>query len=122
MHRGTHLIEGNDLQIKEHVLNKNFGDIKQPDLILPMVIKDDQLNFESLKTLTVPIVIIPKLQPSKIDFHLSVSSLIIGILIILCLVIYMIYKRRNNHNVIQNQPIRQANVEDVIELQHGGVM
>ena len=87
-----------------------------------MVIKDDQLNFESLKTLTVPTVIIPKLQPSRIDFHLSVSSIIIGILIILSLVICMIYKRRNNRNVMQNQPIRQANDEDVIELQHGGVM
>ena len=46
-----------------------------------MIIKDDQINFESLKTLTVPTIITPKLQP-----------------------------------------IRQANDEDVIELQHGGVM
>ena len=121
MHRGTRVIEGNDLEI-EHILNKNFGEIKQPDLILPMNIKDDQINFESLKTLTVPTIIIPKLQSSRIEFHLSVSSIIIGILIILSLAIYLIYKKRNNRNVIQHQPIRQANDEDVIELQHGGVM
>ena len=46
-----------------------------------MIIKDDQRNFESLKTLKVPTIITPKLQP-----------------------------------------IRQANFEDVIELQHGGLM
>ena len=46
-----------------------------------MIIKDDQINFESLKTLTIPTIITPKLQP-----------------------------------------ISQANEEDVIELQHGGVM
>ena len=45
MHRRTRLIEGNDLQIEEHILNKNLGEIKQPDLILPMIIKDDQVNF-----------------------------------------------------------------------------
>ena len=27
MHRGTRLIKGNDLQIREHTLNKNFGEI-----------------------------------------------------------------------------------------------
>ena len=122
MHRGTSLIEGNDLQIEEHILNKNFGDIKQPDLILPMIIKDDQLNFESLKTLTVPTVIIAKLQPSRIEFHLSVSGIVFGILIILSMIIYLLYKRRINRNMNQNQPIRPANDEDVIELQHGGVM
>ena len=46
-----------------------------------MITKDDRINFESLKTLTVPTIITPKLQP-----------------------------------------IHQANDEDVIELQHGGVM
>ena len=121
MHRGTRLIERKDLRIEEHTLNKNFGDMKQPDLILPMIIKDDQLNFESLKTLTVPTIIIPKLQSSSIEFHLSVSSIIIEILIILSLAISVICKKRNNRNVIQNQPIRQDNDEDVIEFQHGGM-
>ena len=31
MHQGTRFIEGNDLQTGEHILNKNFGEIKQPD-------------------------------------------------------------------------------------------
>ena len=65
MHRGTRLIKGNDLQIEEHILNKNLGKIKQPNLILPMIIKDDQINFESLKALTVRTLSIPKLQSSN---------------------------------------------------------
>ena len=122
MHPGTRLVEVNDLQIGEHILNKNFGKIKQPDLILLIIIKDDQLNFVSLKTLTVPTIIIPKIQSFRIEFHLSVSSIIIGILIISSFAIYLICKKRNNRNVIQNQTIRQASDEDVIKLQHGGVM
>ena len=59
------MIEGNDLQIEEHILNKNLGEIKQPNLILPLIIKDDQVNFESLKKLTVPTLSIPKLQSSR---------------------------------------------------------
>ena len=122
MDRETRLIEEKDLRIEEHILNKNFGDIKQPDLILRMIIKDDQLNLKSLKTLTVPTIIILKGQSCRIEFHLSVSSIIIGILIILSLAKYVICKKRNNRNVIQNQPIRQENDEDVIKLQYGGVM
>ena len=98
MHRGTRLIEGNDLQIEEHILNKNLGEIKELDLILPMIIKDDQVNFESLKTLTVPTISIPKLQSSRIEFHLSITSIVIGILIVVSLAIYTICKMRNNRS------------------------
>ena len=87
-----------------------------------MIIKDDQVNFESLKTLIVPTISIRKLQSSRIEFHLSITSIVIGILIVVSLAIYTICKMRNNRRVIQNQPMRQAHDEDVIELQHGGVM
>ena len=57
--RGTYEIQGNDIQIQEYRLDENIGELEQSSLIPPLIIKDHQLNFEPLKTFTLPTLNMP---------------------------------------------------------------
>ena len=44
---------------------ENLGEMKQSSLISPLIIKDHQLNFEPLKTFTLPTLSIIKPEPNS---------------------------------------------------------
>ncbi|XP_076546662.1 uncharacterized protein LOC143305748 [Osmia lignaria lignaria] len=115
--QGTHFVQGNDVQVQGHNLNENLGELKQPE-ILPLIIRNYQLNLEPLKTLTSPTIDIPTFQKLGIEFHMSVTSVAIIFLIIIGLLIHFTYRKKGKIR----QPTQTINNEDVIELRQGGVM
>ncbi|XP_076386045.1 uncharacterized protein LOC143264130 [Megachile rotundata] len=115
--QGTYFVQGNDVQVQGHNLDKNLGELKQPE-ILPLIIKNHELNLEPLKTLTTPTINIPTFEKPGIEFYMSVTSVAIISLVIIGLLIYFIYRRKSK----VRQPTQTINNEDVIELRQGGVM
>ena len=66
--RGTHQIQGNDIQVQGYKPDDSLGEIKQSSLISPLIIKDNQLNFEPLKALTLRTMTVPTFDQFGFEF------------------------------------------------------
>ena len=99
--------------------------MKQSSLILPLIIKDHQLNFEPLKTVTSPTLSMPISNQIRTEFIMSTSSIILVLLFITITSIYLIYKikvKKQWPQLSREPKDKDTKNEDVIELGRGGVM
>lgn len=117
--KGTEQVKGSNIYIQGHQLDENLGEIKYDSLILPIIIKDHQINFEPLKSITIPKPVTIIAHQLQYESHIYMSSIIILILILLLAFIYFIWKLRNNQR-IQHTSIEKN--EDVLSSGRGGVI
>ena len=125
MIRGTYEIQGNDVQIQGYRFDENLGEMEQSSLISPLIIKDHQLNFEPLKTVTSPTLHMPTSNQIRTEFIMSTSSIILVLLFITITSVYLIYKikvKKQRPQLTKKLKDKDTNDEDVIELGRGGVI
>ena len=117
--QGTQIIYGNNILIQGHNINDNVGEFKQPE-IQPLIIENYQRSFEPLKTLAVPTIATPEFKIFGVEFHTSITSPTIVLLLLFIGIIYLIYKHINKN--IQNTQTTPKDDEDVLQIGRGGVI
>ena len=125
MIRGTYEIQRNNVQIQGYRLDENLGEMEQSSFISPLVIKDNQFNFDPLKTFISPTRNMPISNQIRTEFIMSTSSIILVLLFITITSVYLIYKikvKKQRPQLTKNPKDKDTKDEDVIELGRGGVI
>ena len=100
-------------QITTNNINDNLGEFKQPE-IQPLIIENYLRSFEPLKTLAVPTIATPEFKKFGVEFHTSITSLTIVLLLLFIGIIYLICKHKNKN--IQNTQTTPKDDEDVLQI------
>ena len=118
--RGTQIIKRNNFKIQGHMTEADLGELKQLNIILPMIIKDNKVHFESLKDIDMSAIDVPIYRRIGLEFHMSITNIVIStLIIIICCLLYLKYKRNQNS---KNKPTESKIDEDVFQLRQGGVI
>ena len=70
--KGTQIIEKNNIRIQGHTLEIDLGELKQSDLISPIILKNDQIHFETLKNIDMSAIDVPVYRRIGLEFQLFV--------------------------------------------------